>query len=219
MMNVILHSVSKRFHSCVASQRRQYPLSVRRAAHAQAFTIVELLMALAITGLIGAAVASMLTAVSYGTNNSRDIRTLVVKNKTISARITAAIREATQLLDAGDNYIILWTDDINDSGAPDLLELRRINLNTGTRKLIDYTPDPDATDVAYDLEATDFDAVTLSLIDSDDMLGALWATDVTAMTVTLDESDPLEATLISFQVTISEGALSDTSVNAASLRD
>ncbi len=218
-MNVALHSVHKRFHSCLATQRRQYPLTAPRTARTQAFTIVELLMALAITGLIGAAVASMLTAVSYGTDSSRDIRTLVVKNKTISARITAAIRESTQLLDADDNYIILWTDDINDSGAPDLLELRRIDLDTGTNELIDYTPDPDAVDVAYDLEASNFDAVTVSLINSDKLLGTLWATNVAAMTVSLDESDPLEATLISFQVTISEGALSDTSVNAASLRD
>ena len=40
-------------------------------------TLVEMLMALAIMGLIGAAIASMLTAVSYGTSDTRDLRSLV----------------------------------------------------------------------------------------------------------------------------------------------
>jgi type II secretory pathway pseudopilin PulG len=181
-------------------------------------TLVEMLMALAITAMIGAAIASMLSAVSYGTSSNRDIRSLVVKNKTLGARITAAVRQSAQLLDAGDGYIVLWVSDINASGAPDLLELRRIELDTDNGELTSYTPDPSAADAAYDLGADDFDAITTALIGSGDLIDELWATDVAAWTVTVDADDPLDAALVSFQLTLAAGALSDTSVNAVSLR-
>jgi len=182
-------------------------------------TLVELLMALAITALIGAAVASMLTAVTYGTDSSRDIRTLVVKNKTLSSRLTATIRQSAQLLDADDEYVVLWTKDLNASGAPDLLELRRIELDPVTDELTDYTPDPSATDVAYDLASDDFEAVTNTLITDGDLVGTLWATDVTGWEVDLDNADAQSAELVSFRLTLASGGLSDTSVNAVSLRD
>ncbi len=186
---------------------------------ATGLTAVELLMALAITSLIGLAIASMLTAVSYGTDTSRDIRSLVVKNKTLSARITAAVRQSAQVLDADDGYVVLWTDDINESGAPDLLELRRIELDAATDELTDYTPDPSATDVAYDLASDDFDAVTNGLITSGDLLGELWATEVTDWLVDPDDAVVQDAELLSFQLTLTAGGLTDTSVNAVSLRD
>ncbi len=181
-------------------------------------TLVEMLMALAITGLIGAAIASMLTAVTYGTSSSRDIRSLVVKNKTLSARITAAVRGSAQLLDAADGYVVLWTKDINGSGVPDLLELQRIELDVATDELTSYTPDPSATDVAY-LMTDDFEAITTALIGSGDLVGGLWATGVAQWPITLDAADPLDAELVSFQLTLDAGLLSDTSVNAVSLRD
>ena len=181
-------------------------------------TLVEMLIALTITGIIGAAIASMLSAVAYGTSSSRDIRSLVVKNKTLGARITAAVRGSIQLLDAADGYVVLWTKDINSSGVPDLLELQRIELDSATGKLTSYTPDPSATDVAY-LMTDDFDTISTSLIGTGELVGELWASGVGQWTVTLDNADPLAAGLISFRLTLDAGVLSDTSVNAVSLRD
>jgi len=195
------------------------PPHKRGRARFSGLTLVELLMALAITGMIGAAVAGMLSAVSYGTNNSRDLRSLVVKNKTLSARISAAIRQSAQLLDADDTYVVLWTKDLNGSGVPDLLELRRIELDTATDELSDYTPDPTATDVAYDLAADDFEAVTNNLIVDGDLVGTLWASEVAGWALEPDNADPQAAELVSFQLTLTTGSLTDTSVNAVSLRD
>jgi len=184
----------------------------------RALTLVEMLMALAITGLIGVAISSMLTAVSYGTSETRDLRSLVVKNKTLTARITAAVRGSGQVLDAADGYVVLWTHDLNASGVPDLLELQRIELDAGTDELTSYTPDPTATDVAYVL-TDDFDTITTALIGSADMEGTLWATGVALWTVSVDTADPLDAALISFQLTLDAGGLTDVSVSAVSLRD
>jgi len=191
---------------------------IPRTSCRQGLTLVEMLMALAITGLIGAAIASMLTAVSYGTSDTRDIRSLVVKNKTLSARITANIRQSAQVLDAADGYVVLWTKDLNASGVPDLLELQRIELNTVSDELTSYTPDPVATDVAYVI-TDDFNAISTALITSGDLVGELWATGVAQWTVSVDTPDPLNAALVSFQLTLDAGALSDISVNAVSLRD
>ncbi len=192
---------------------------IRRSVKHLALTLVEMLMALAITGLIGAAIAAMLSAVAYGTSSDRDIRTLVVKNKTLGTRITAAVRQSAQLLDADDGHAVLWTRDLNGNGAPDLLELQRIELDSTTNELTSYTPDPAAADVSYDPATDDFDAITTALIADGDLIGELWATGVAAWTVTLDAADPLDATLVSFQLTLTAGGLSDTSVNAVSLRD
>jgi Prokaryotic N-terminal methylation motif len=189
-----------------------------RSSGQHGLTLVEMLMALAITAMIGAAIASMLSAVAYGTSSSRDIRSLVVKNKTLGARITAAVRGSVQLLDAADGYVVLWTKDINSSGVPDLLELQRIELDSATGKLTSYTPDPSATDVAY-LMTDDFDTISTSLIGTGELVGELWASGVGQWTVTLDNADPLAAGLISFRLTLDAGVLSDTSVNAVSLRD
>jgi len=199
--------------------RKAIPLQMRRIVDVSGLTLVEMLMALAITGLIGAAIASMLSAVTYGTSSSRDIRSLVVKNKTLSTRITASIRESAQVLDAADGYVVLWTNDLNASGVPDLLELQRIELDTGTNELTSYTPDPSAIDVAYDLAIDDFDAITTALIGSGDLVDELWATGVAQWAVSVDTVDPLDATLVSFQLTLDAGGMSDTSVTAVSLRD
>lgn len=204
-------------HSRDAKHRAPSTPRARRAS--SGLTLVEMLMALAITGLIGAAIASMLSAVTYGTSSSKDIRSLVVKNKTLSARITAAVRSSAQLLDADDGYVVLWTKDLNDSGQPDLLELQRIELDTDTDELTSYTPASGAVDVAYDIDTDDFDSVSTALIGSGDLEGALWATGVTQWTVDTDEADPLDAELISFQMTMGAGSLADTSIHAVSLRD
>lgn len=191
----------------------------RFAASRTAFTLVELLMALTITALIGAAVAAMLSAVTYGTDSSHDLRTLVVKSETIAARLSAAVRESAQLLDAGDGYVVLWTSDLNDSGQPDLLELRRIEWDSDTDELTDYTPDPAATDVAYDLSTDDFDAISNNLIVAGDMVGELWATNVTDWQVGLDSADPQDAALLSFRITVNADGMSDTSIQAVSMRE
>ncbi len=200
----------------MSEKRRNHYLTI--ATH-QGLTLVEMLMALTITGLIGVAIASMLSAVAYGTDSSKDLRSLVVKNKTLSSRITAAVRSSAQLLDADDGYIVLWTKDLNESGQPDLLELQRIELDAGTDELTSYTPAGGAVDVAYDLDTDDFDAVTTALIGSGDLEGALWATGVSQWTIDIDEADPQDAGLVSFQLTLDAGGLTDTSITAVSLRD
>ncbi|MCP4247270.1 MAG: hypothetical protein GY778_09505, partial [bacterium] len=84
---------------------RRQPTRTRR----NGLTLVELLLAVMISALIGGGVVAMLVAVAYGTSSSRDLRAIVVKSATIDGRLGAAIRRSRQVLAVGTDYCILWT--------------------------------------------------------------------------------------------------------------
>jgi len=181
-------------------------------------TLIELLLALAGTALVATAIASMLSAVSYGTTNSRDLRELAVKNKALSSRVTAAIRQSAMVLESGSDYLVLWVYDLDGDGTPSVLELQRINYDAAADTLTSYEPDPAATDTEYDL-ADDFEAETDALIAADDLLDELWATNVTAWNVTLDDGDAQAAELLSFRITLAAGDMTDIAIAAVKLRN
>ena len=204
--------------SCVRRRRR-------------AFTLLELMLALAIAGLVTASVAAMLVAVSYGTSSERDLRGVVVKGKVIDARISSAIRGSRAILEQGTDYLVLWMGDINPNGtsaAPDLSEIRLIERDSGNNNLSSYSfPDSwnqaqiDAANVSYTLTgnaAGFFQTATATAKTAGSFQPTLWGTDVTSIVFELDGADPVTTALVSYQLTLSAGDLSDTVVGAASTR-
>ena len=138
---------------------------------AAGMTLVELLLSLTITGFIGAGVAGMLMAVSYGADDARDVRTSVILHKTISERVNASVRGSRQVLAAAPSYVVLWIGDTRADGLPNVSELRRIEHDGTADELTSYTVDwpsgwsqaqIDAADVSYEL-TSDFDSVTTTL--------------------------------------------------------
>ena len=188
-------------------QRRRYGL-----------TLIELLLALAGTAVIGAAIAAMLSAVTYGTSSKRDLRALVARGKTATGRLGAAMRSSVQVLDQGDGYIVLWTRDLDASDSPDLLELRRIQFDATGNQVLSYTAPTGTTDVAYAL-SDNFATITQNLIDAGTMTSELWVKDASAMQITLDNADPQSARLVSYRVTLTTGELSDTAIGVVHLRN
>ncbi len=186
--------------------------------HHRAFTIVELLIALTCTALIGAAIASMMAAVGYGTTSSRELRELAVKSKALCSRVTAAVRQSSMVLEAGDNYLVLWRYDADGDGTPSTAELQRLDYDADADTLTSYEPDPDATDTEYALD-DDFEIATNTLIATDDLVPALWAGNVTDWQLTLDNDDAQEARLLGLRLTLSAGDLSDVAIAAVSLRN
>lgn len=181
-------------------------------------TLVEMLMALAITALIGAAVTAMLFGVSHGTHETRDMRGLTLRCKAINARLAARIRTARSVLDADTDRLILWTGDTNGNGKPDLSEVQRIERDSDTGVITSYTLADDGTDVEHEL-ADDFNVATAAAIESGDMAGEAWARAVAGLDITLDSQTPQAASLVSFRVTLRAGSLSDVTINAAALRN
>lgn len=182
---------------------------------------------MSITVVVGAAIAAMLSAVVYGTDSERDMRSMVIKSKTVDGRLSAALRGSKMVLDAGSNFVVLWIDDYNDNGLPNLLEIQRIDLDGGADELSSYeTVFPgawsqatiDANNLEFQL-TDDFDAITAALMGASTFPKSLWATNITDWTITLDDADPQLAALVSYRVTLAQGTLTNMTVNAAWLRN
>lgn len=196
-----------------------------------AFTMVELLLALAITGLVSAGVAAMLVAVSYGTSSKRDLRSVVVKSRLLDLRLSAAIRSSRAILEAGTDYLVLWAGDVNTNGTPDqpdLSEMRLVERDASTDEVKSYAfpsswtqAQIDAADVAYQLSGNPpgfFLNATAQAKTAGSFQPTLWVTDVTSNGYTLDDTDPATTRLVSYRLRISAGDLSETMVGAAARR-
>ena len=112
-----------------------------RAAGKRGLTLVELLIAVTITALVGAGVATMLVATTRGTSSRTDLRGLVVKHKTLSARLGSSIRSAKMVLAAGSDFVVLWAHDDRANDLPNRSELQRIewdNTNNEVRSYVGF---------------------------------------------------------------------------------
>lgn len=197
----------------------------------QAFTIVELVLALAIAGLVSASAAGMLMAVSYGTSSKRDLRSAVVKSQVVDNRIASAIRGSRAILETGIDYLVLWTGDTDANGAanaPDLAEMRLIERDSATHTLKAYQfPDSwtqvqiDAANITYALTGNPggfFLTVTTAAKTAGSFQPTLWGSGVTSISFVLDDPDPSLTRLASYRLVIASGDLSETVVGSASVR-
>ncbi len=197
----------------------------RGAAHRAGLTLVEMMLALASTALIGLAIAAMLTAVSYGTQGSKDARGLVVKAKAVNSRLSAAFRQGGVVLaantadDSGDDWVILWSPGAEaESGAPRTSELHRIEYNSTARTIRSYRNLSPATDDTYAI-SDNFVTVVNGLVSNGTLAPEIWATDIDAMELRLDASSVGDARLASYRMTMRSGDLTETTVNATALRN
>ncbi len=200
--------------------KRHRNRSLSPTRHMPGFTLVELLLALTITAMIGGGVSAMLFSVSYGTTSESDIRRVTVKERVIALRMDAAIRSSRMILDQGADYLVLWMGDSRDNGVPDLSEIRRIERNSATSELWSYTaipalPDADNTQYTF---ITDFNTVTQALAGTANFPGQQWAGNVTAWGQTLDQANPQTATMLAYSITCSGNNVTSTVSSTLSLR-
>ena len=215
----------------------------RRFAHG-GLTLTELMLSMAGVGLIAIGISTMLTAVAYGTASSRDIRTMVVKNKALTNRIAAAIRGSKQILSVADDVIVLWSLDTNGDGLPSLDEVRLIELSgigdllSLTVDLSDLTDDEiddggglldlgdledvidldDGLDISLPLD-TDFVGLIESIADADYLIESIWAQNIDSITLSTDTGSAATAKVVGFTITYTVGDLTDTAIGTASLRN
>jgi len=185
-------------------------------------TLVELVLGLSITMVLGAAIAAMLFAVYDGTSAQIESRGLAVSHVTAAARISAAARASRDVLAAGENYLVLWNAEVRSDGVPNLSELQRIERDPASGELRSYQAPldlPDAENTAYGLETTDFNAVTASLRGTKNFPGKLWATDVSSLTVSLIPDAARKATFVSFRIATTADGADRTTVGGAALRN
>lgn len=88
-------------------------------------TLLELLLALAVTIVTGAAAAAVTLAVSRGMVNMNAGRSVISRANLIQARVRAVTDTARCVLDASaDKGMAVWAEDPNADGRVNVLELR-----------------------------------------------------------------------------------------------
>jgi hypothetical protein len=181
-------------------------------------TLIELLLSLAGTALVALGVVTMLGAVAYGTDSRRDMYAVVAQSKASTARLTAVVRGARQVLARNDDALVLWVGDDNNDGLPALHEIRRLAIDREAGELTAFTADPAAAPIVYALDA-DFERITAELSETAAMPGELWAGDVTDWSITLDAADPADATLVGIRLSLRQDTITEVAVAAAALRN
>ncbi len=181
-------------------------------------TLLELLLALAGTAVIGTAVAAMLTGVLYGTQSNKDLRSLITRQMALRARLEAAVRQSHRVLDQGTGYVILWGEDVDESGTPNKSEIEVIELDAGTGQIIRYAAASGIVDVEYTF-VDDFRTLTDAYKGDVTFPAQTWASEVATLTFTLDDADPQLATLVAFRIGLTGGEVPDTAIGAAALRN
>ncbi len=145
--------------------------------------LVEILLALAISGMVAAGVASLLLATATGTQDRQETRQRNVRVDVLSHRIDAAIRSSSMLLARDTRCVVFWTADLKNNGVPNLSELRRIEWDNSKKQVVCYQAPAtlaDASNTAYDLATTNFLTTTAGLRNSASFPGTVWAKNVRA---------------------------------------
>jgi len=189
----------------------------RRQCKQRGLTLLELLLALAGTAVVGTAVAAMLAGVAYGTTADKDMRSLITRQMALRARVEAEVREARMLLDAGADYMILWSADSDDNGLPNKTEIQVIEYDPVMDRVMRYAPADPITDVVYAL-ADDFRTTTDAYKGDATFPGERWGEQLAWFTLTTDHIDPQSVRLVSFRFGMTGGEVPDTAIGAAAIR-
>tara|TARA_R110002073_G_scaffold336260_1_gene531291 strand:+ start:17581 stop:18186 length:606 start_codon:yes stop_codon:yes gene_type:complete len=131
-----------------------------------AFTIVEIMLAIALSSLVALTALLMLQAIGTATESRYDTRIDIVERELLMARLGGVIRTSSRALASSDNSTVLWKGDINANGFPDLSEIQLIVWTDDDTLITSYeTPNPPISDPSYALDA-DFVTITNAIAGS-----------------------------------------------------
>lgn len=188
------------------------------ASRRRGLALVELILGLTITTLVGAAISSMLFAVSRGSADENDLRALVARAKRVHASTTAALRGCRSILEATDTRVVVWSRDSDQDMAIDASELRVIEFVAETEELRWYEPADSMQNQTHE-QTDDFAAIVNGLMAAGHLDSRRWADGVTRFDLTFDEADASAARLASLRVTLREGKHEHEAIAAVAMRN
>jgi len=184
------------------------------------FTLVEVVIALAISSAIGVTVAMMLGGISAATRAEHDTRRAIVKRQVAITRLGACVRGAAMVLSSADDHLVLWTGDSTGEGKPNISELRRIEWNDDSHEILVYEAPANlsaASDTEYEL-TNNFDSITQSLAGSASFPGRVRLRNVTHWDVNLDSPDPHAARAVKVALVVGSSSGSEQVLMTATMR-
>ena len=182
-----------------------HPVDASRASRRRrGVMLVEILIALAITGMIAGGVASLLFAVAGGTKDRQEMRRRNVRADVLAARVDGAIRSSCMVLGRDAQSLVLWVSDSKKNSSPDLSELRRIDWDSATKSLRCYQAPStlaDASNTNYDLATTNFLTTTAALRGTASFPATVWANGISGWNA-YPTAPTQQTRLVSYDVTI-----------------
>ena len=107
-------------------------------------TLVELLLSLSTTGMVGAAIVAMLGAVSTGTGSRHDNRSAMVQAAAARSRLGSYIAPARCVLGVSGPNMTAWLEDSRESGTVHGSEIRWLRFDAAAKTIsISYVSFPD----------------------------------------------------------------------------
>ena len=202
---------------------------MRKTRKSHGFTLVELVMAISITSLIGLAVAGASTALSSAHAHSQSQYDSTQTARVAMRQIQYSLQRARLVTAVGSNgnALAYWVGDENNDGTISLLELRVLRYNPDSRNITEYSVQYPASWAEWLVDSWNWD-VTLAEAMSMALMewwvagwsycsGRTLADDVQAFKASLDQRTPL-GTLARVEFTVGDGDQATTLRSAAALR-
>lgn len=175
-------------------------------------TILELMLSLTITVLVGAAITAMLGAVATGAENRRDSRTHLLHANAAQIRLSAYIGPSLCVLGADGGNLTLWFNDSRRSGTVHATEIRWLRFEEATGSLTMYLIRFPATwterqRLLADHEfgpATNWDDVFRLYRTQGWIAGVQLVDNLESAAVSVDHSDPKESRHVTYRLVTSE---------------
>lgn len=139
----------------------------RRRSSTRGLSVLETMMSLTITVMVGAAIAGMLQVVSTGVGSRNDSRTVMISANAAQTRLGAYITPARCVLDLdADGEMVLWFNDNRKSGTVHATEIR----------WLEFDPDTDTVWVYYVEFPESWSDAAKALADGEYASSANWET-------------------------------------------
>ena len=174
-------------------------------------TLLEMILAIGITATIGAAIASMMAAVSNGLTSRDDGRRTAVQIATTQVRLAAYIAPARCVLSKENTSLVIWLDDSRESGTVHASEIRWLAFdeinNSFVVKFVDFPEEwsqsmIDNADIECN-QLTNYETLLITL-EADDLISELVLVDsMFSCSIWIDEIDPLMAIRICVRFALS----------------
>jgi|TARA_B110000196_G_scaffold42054_1_gene32324 type II secretory pathway pseudopilin PulG len=188
-------------------------------------SLIEMIIAIGITAVIGAAIASMMAAATNSLTSKDDGRQSAIRLATTQVRLGAYIAPSRCIVDKSNTHVTLWLEDSNESKTIHATELRWIEFDNDNAfivvKFVDFPEEwSQAMIDDYNIECisnTDYETL-LSSFEAIDLVETIPLVDaINACKFWINATDPFGATRISVRFslestfgTTSDGVIDET---------
>ncbi len=193
------------------------------------FTLVEMVMSITITAVIGLAVAGASIALSSATSDGDDYYNCIQMGRGAMKQLRQEIEKARLIVGVGRNgtRLILWSGDANDNGTIDMTELRATEYDPSTGTITAYSvvfpPEwSEGTREAHDLDLSLADAVSFSVegdwnVHESYISSRTLGTDVESLVFSIPDDGPVSR-LVRIHMTVGVGDRQITLQESVALR-